>query len=140
MPVPSAVPPPASRAPPRGLAEGLLANADFAPGQTEAGRKYAGDYRKEYNEEYDGLNILVSAIRKAGEDRDKFREAILASQGYMGVLGSLSFTPNGDGLSEVSVIQIEKGKPKLLTIVKVERSSPVLAAASGDWLSSLSFR
>jgi branched-chain amino acid transport system substrate-binding protein len=108
-------------------AEGLLAIADFVPGQTEANKKYAEDYRKEYNEEYDGLsawtydglNILVNAIRKAGEDRAKIREAILATQGYQGVLGSFSFTPNGDGLGEVSVVQIEKGRPKLLKIVNV---------------------
>ena len=29
------------------------------------------------------------------------------------------FTPNGDGLHVVSVVQIEKSKPKLLKIVKV---------------------
>jgi hypothetical protein len=30
---------------------------------------------------------------------------------------SNSFTPNGDGLSEVSIVEIEKGRPKLLKIV-----------------------
>jgi branched-chain amino acid transport system substrate-binding protein len=111
----------------REAAEGLIAVADFVPGQSEVNRKYAEDYKKEYNEEYDstsawtydGLNILVGAIKKAGEDRAKIREAILATQGYKGVLGTFSFTANGDGLSEVSVVQIEKGKPKLLKIVNV---------------------
>ena len=111
----------------REAAEGIFAIADFVPGQTEANRKYAEDYKKEYNEEYDGLSawtydglkILVNAIKKTGEDRAKIREAILATQGYKGVLGSFSFTPNGDGLHEVSVVQIEKGTPKLLKIVNV---------------------
>ncbi len=56
---------------------------------------------KEYNEEfdptsawtYDGLNILVAAIKKGGEDRARIREALLATQGYTGVLGTFSFTP-----------------------------------------------
>lgn len=108
-------------------AEGLLAVADFVPGQSEANKKYAEAYRKEYNEEYDGLsawtydglNILAAAIKKAGEDRAKIRDAILATQGYKGVLGNFSFTPNGDGLAEVSVVRIEKGQPKLLKIVNV---------------------
>jgi branched-chain amino acid transport system substrate-binding protein len=108
-------------------AEGLLAVADFVPGQSEANKKYAEAYRKEYNEEYDGLSawtydglyILANAIKKVGEDRAKIRDAILATQGYKGVLGSFSFTPNGDGLAEVSVVQIEKGQPKLLKIVNV---------------------
>ncbi len=54
--------------------------------------------------------------RGVGEDRAK----ILTTKGYKGVLGTFSFTPNGDGLSEVSVVQIEKGKPKLLKVVNVE--------------------
>ena len=113
----------------REAAEGIYAIADFVPGQTEANRKYAEDYKKEYNEEYDGLSawtydglkILVNGIKKAGEDRGKIREAILATQGYQGVLGTFSFTPNGDGLHEVSVVQIEKGAPKLLKIVNVSK-------------------
>ena len=68
---------------------------------------------------YDGLKILVEAIKKAGEDRGKIREAILATQGYKGAQGTYSFTPNGDGMSEVSIVQIEKGQPKLLKIVNL---------------------
>ena len=108
-------------------AEGLMAVADFVPGQSPVNKKYAADYRKEYGEDfdansvwaYDGLKILADAIRKAGEDRNKIREALLATQGYKGALGTFSFTPNGDGLSEVSVVQIQNGKHKLLKIVNV---------------------
>src|SRR5512137_1312708 len=111
----------------REAAEGLWAVADFVPGQSDVNKRYADAYKKEYNEEYDtlsawtydGLKILVEAIKKVGEDRAKIREAILATKGYKGVLGTFNFTPNGDGLSEVSVVQIEKGSPKLLKIVNV---------------------
>jgi branched-chain amino acid transport system substrate-binding protein len=107
--------------------EGIWAVVDFVPGQTEENKRYAAAYKKEYNEEYDtlnvwtydGLKILVNAIKKAGEDRDKIRQAILATQGYKGVQGNFSFTPNGDGLSEVSIVQIEKGQPKLLKVINV---------------------
>ncbi|MFH0871218.1 MAG: ABC transporter substrate-binding protein [bacterium] len=110
-------------------AEGLMAIADFVPGQSPVNRKYAQDYRKEYKEDfdgnsvwaYDGLKILVNAIKKAGEDRNKIRQALLATQGYQGALGTFAFTPNGDGLQEVSVIQIQNGKHKLLKIVNVGR-------------------
>jgi len=109
-------------------AEGLLAIADFVPGQSDVNKKFGEAYKKEYNEEYeplsvwvyDALNILVEAIKTAGEDRAKIREAILALKGYQGVLGTFSFTPNGDGLHEVSVVQIEQGKPRLLKSVRVE--------------------
>ena len=109
-------------------AEGTFAIADFVPGSSEVNKKYAEAYKKEYNEDYDAtcawvydaLNILAQAIKTAGEDRAKIREAILALKGYQGVLGTFSFTPNGDGLHEVSVVQIEQGKPKLLKSVSVE--------------------
>ena len=107
-------------------AEGLIAMMDNVPG--EALKKYAVDYKKEYNEElntfaafdYDALNILVNAIRKGGEDRAKIREVLLATKGSVGVLGTYSFTPNGDSLHTASVVQIENGKPKVLKVVNVE--------------------
>lgn len=110
-------------------AEGIWAVVDFVPGQTEENRRYADAYRKEFNLDYDslsvwtydGLKILANAIKKGGEDRDKIRQAILATQGYKGAQGTFSFTPNGDGLTEVSVVQIEKGKPKLLKIINVKK-------------------
>jgi branched-chain amino acid transport system substrate-binding protein len=111
----------------RDASEGILAVADFVPGQSAVNRKYAEDYKKEYREDYDatsawtydGLNILVNAIKKVGEDRGKIRDYILAIKGYQGVLGTFAFTPNGDGLSEVSVVQIEKMQPKLVKVIKV---------------------
>jgi branched-chain amino acid transport system substrate-binding protein len=111
----------------RDAAEGLLAIADFVPGATEMNRKYGEAYKKEYNEPYDGLSawtydgmyILANAIKKVGEDRKKIRDAMLALKGYQGVLGTFNFTPNGDGLHEVSVVKIEKGNPILLKVVNV---------------------
>ena len=114
-------------------AVGLIAIADFVPGATEESKKYAADYQKEYNEPfdassawtYDGLNILVNAIKKAGEDRAKIKDAILATKGYKGVLGTFSFSANGDGLHEVSVVEIQpnawsSSDPwKLLKVVSV---------------------
>ncbi len=111
----------------REASEGIWAVVDFVPGRSEANRRFADAYKKEYNEEYDNLSIwtydgmkmLAAAIQKVGEDRAKIRDAILATQGYEGVQGTFAFTPNGDGLSEVSIVEIEKGQPKLLKIVNV---------------------
>ncbi len=110
-------------------AEGLYAIVDYVPGSSDVTKKYVDDYRKEYNADmdslsawnYDALNILTNAIKKVGEDRAKIRDAILAVQGYQGVLGTFSFTPNGDGLHEVSVIEIGKnGEYKLQKVLKVD--------------------
>jgi branched-chain amino acid transport system substrate-binding protein len=111
----------------RDAANGIVCLADFVPGQSPVNKKYEEDYRKEYHEDYDvteawtydGLKILVNAIKKGGEDRTKIRNAILATQGYEGVLGTYAFSPNGDGLHQVSVVQIDHGNRKLVKIVKV---------------------
>ncbi len=110
--------------------EGLIAIADFVPGATAENKKYADDYKKEYNEEfdptsawtYDGLNILTAAIKKAGEDKAKIKDAILATQGYKGVLGAFNFSKNGDGLHEVSVVQINPNawnRPDAVNLLKI---------------------
>lgn len=109
-------------------AEGLLAVADFVPGQSAANKRYAQAYREEYKEEYDptaswaydALNILAAAIRIAGEDRPKIREAILAVKEYQGVLGTFNFSANGDGLHEVSIVRIENGRRTLIKSVRVD--------------------
>jgi branched-chain amino acid transport system substrate-binding protein len=108
-------------------AEGLLAIADYVPGESEVARKYTEEYQKEYAENmdpssawnYDALHIFAYAIGMVGQDRAKIIKATLAIQDYKGVLGTYSFTPNGDGLHEVSVVRIEKGAHKLLKVVKV---------------------
>jgi branched-chain amino acid transport system substrate-binding protein len=111
----------------REAAEGLLAVVDYVPGHSEPSRKYIEAYRKEFNEEmdalaswtYDALNILALAIRNAGEDRAKIRQAILAIRDYKGVAGTYAFTPNGDGLHEVSIVRNEKGANKLMKVMKM---------------------
>jgi branched-chain amino acid transport system substrate-binding protein len=67
---------------------------------------------------YDALYILAEAMKKAGTDPEKIREAILATKGFKGVLGEFNFDEFGDGLHEVSMIQIKNGQPSLLRIVK----------------------
>ncbi len=111
----------------REASEGIMAVVDYVPGASEVTKKYADEYRKEYSADmdslaawnYDALNLLVAALRKAGADRSKVRESLLGTHDYRGVLGNFSFTPNGDGLHEVSVIRVEKGKHKLLKVINV---------------------
>jgi len=50
----------------------------------------------------------------------QIREVILATQGYKGVLGTFNFTPNGDGLSAVSICEIQQGNQfKLVKVFNV---------------------
>ena len=61
----------------------------------------------------------MNAIKKAGEDRIKICEAILAMKDYGRVIDKFSFTPNDDGLSSVAVIQLEKDQHELMKVVGV---------------------
>ena len=111
----------------QGAAEGILTTADSIPDQTEEYKWYAAEYRKAYNEEmdawaawnYDAIMVLANAIKTAGEDRGKIREAILALQNYPGALGTYSFTPNGDGRHQVCIVKVEGGAQKLLKIINI---------------------
>ena len=122
--------------------EGLLGIADYVPGQSESAKQYAADYEAMHGEKmdqlaawnYDGLMIVAQAMRDAGVDwaaikddpeaiaaaREKVRENILNVQGYPGVVGTFSFTPNGNGLHEVSIIEIHQdGNHSLQKVVNV---------------------
>ncbi len=109
-------------------AVGIDVVVDFTFGGTDASKKYAEAYKSAYNADpdtlnawnFDAINIMANAIKQAGTDRSAIMKAILATQGYEGVCGTFSFTPNGDGLHENSVVEIQPGgKFKLLKVVKV---------------------
>jgi branched-chain amino acid transport system substrate-binding protein len=110
----------------REAAEGIYAVVDYVPGQSEVAKRYREAYVKKYGSEpdtlaawnYDALYILAEAMKKAGTDPEKIREAILATKGFKGVLGEFNFDEFGDGLHEVSMVQIKNGQPFLLRVIK----------------------
>jgi branched-chain amino acid transport system substrate-binding protein len=108
-------------------AEGVLAVADAMPDGTPEYRAYGEAYKKEYGDEmdawaawnYDALMILAKAVNKVGPDRAKVREAILGLRNYRGVLGSYSFTSNGDGRHSACIVEVKDGQPILKKVVMV---------------------
>jgi branched-chain amino acid transport system substrate-binding protein len=112
----------------REASEGLGGIVEVLPGQSEKNRKYIEDFKREFNTDpdmlatwnYDALNLLVNAIRKAGEDRAKIREAILATRGYPGVIGTFNFSPDGEGLRAAFAASIQNGEAKLIKPITLE--------------------
>ena len=107
-------------------ANGIYAMADAIPGSSPASKKFVEDFKKEYHEEadmshaysYDAMNLLALAIKTAGsDDRAKIRDALAATKGYQGVLGTYSFNKNGDGLFETNVVRIENDAAKLVRTI-----------------------
>lgn len=66
---------------------------------------------------WDALYIVANAMKKAGTDNEKLRDAIEKTTGYVGVSGTYNITPedhNGLGLDSMVLVQIVDGKWKLL--------------------------
>ncbi|HHN65729.1 MAG TPA: ABC transporter substrate-binding protein [Nitrospirae bacterium] len=87
--------------------------------------KYKRDYEARYKEEvstfgghaYDALMILVEAIKKAGTDREKVRDAIENLKGFVGTGGIFNFSPkdhNGLDIDSFEMLTVRNGKFVLL--------------------------
>lgn len=103
----------------KNAADGILAVVYFVFGQTEINRKYLNAYRKEYGEKpdpatsysFDGIQILVNAIRAAGgREPEKIRREILKLHNFEGIQGRYNFSPNGDGLHAATIVKVENGQ------------------------------
>jgi branched-chain amino acid transport system substrate-binding protein len=64
---------------------------------------------------YDGMNLIIEAIRNAGLDRDKIQKSI-AKIHYEGITGSIQFDDKGNRLGTADLMEIKNGIP-----VTVER-------------------
>ena len=109
-------------------AEGTDGVRGFRFRDEPANRKFVEAYQKEYNGAepdrqapwtYDAVYLLANAIRKVGEDRAKIREALLATKGFEGVLGTYTFSADGDGLRGGPIAVIKNGKPQLVKMISL---------------------
>jgi len=72
-------------------------------------KKVILDYQKAYKEKfgkdanqfgacaYDAFNIMVAALKEAGTDKEKVRDAIEKTSGYVGINGVFNYTPADHG-------------------------------------------
>lgn len=81
-------------------AEGMVCAYPFDPSSNDtAWRQFQRQYRKRFGEEpevfaafaYDGMNLLIGAIRKAGLNRIRIADALGAYKTYQGVTGPMIF-------------------------------------------------
>ncbi|GBE33533.1 leucine-, isoleucine-, valine-, threonine-, and alanine-binding protein precursor [bacterium BMS3Bbin06] len=107
---------------------GRLLVADSLPAgnpQKAVLEKYKKDYESKYNEAvstfgghaYDAFMILVKAIREAGTDKEKVRDAIENMKGFVGTGGIFNFSPkdhNGLGIDSFDMLTVKNGKFTIL--------------------------
>ncbi len=66
---------------------------------------------------WDAIYIVANAMKKAGTDKEKLREAIETTKGYVGISGIYTITPedhNGLGTDSMVMVQIVGGHWKML--------------------------
>ncbi len=82
---------------------------------------YIKSYRDRYKQEpatfggyaYDALMIAVEALKKAGTDREKLRDAIEQTRGWVGTQGVVNMSPTdhiGLRTEALHIVEIRDGK------------------------------
>jgi branched-chain amino acid transport system substrate-binding protein len=63
---------------------------------------------------YDGMRLIIQAIRMAGLDREEIRNALANIDYAQGVTGPIRFDANGNRLGPVDLMEIVDGRPRFL--------------------------
>lgn len=67
---------------------------------------------------YDGTNLLLEAIRKAGsDDPRKIRDALASIRDFHGVTGKSTLDRNGDSVKSAAIVKIEGGRQRFVKMV-----------------------
>ena len=108
--------------------EGAYAAVDYFAEANPQAKAFRDAYFKEYNQEpdffsytYDAVSLFSNVMKRAGAtaDRNKLRETILATKGYQGIMGTYNFTPNGDGIHEINLVQMKGQKLQYIRTINV---------------------
>jgi len=102
-------------------AEGLLVTAPLDPTRTDAKwRQFREAYRAKFNQEpdayaayaYDGMNMFIAAVQKAGLNRGRIMDALRDNQNhdYDGVAGRAHFDYTLNNVVPPAMARVEAGK------------------------------
>jgi branched-chain amino acid transport system substrate-binding protein len=78
--------------------------------------EYKDAFKKKYGEEtnqfaagaFDAFNILAPALKKAGDDKPKLRDAIEKTKGYVGTYGIFNYSPDDHaGLTKDAIVMYQ---------------------------------
>jgi ABC-type branched-subunit amino acid transport system substrate-binding protein len=102
-------------------AEGLVTTAAMNPARDDPKWvQFQKDYRAKFNEEpdayaayaFDGINLLIAAVEKAGLNRGRIMDALREYQGhdYEGVAGRAKFDYTLNNIAPLTMARVEGGK------------------------------
>lgn len=99
-------------------AEGVIATATFNPDQdVPAWQDFRHRYRERFDEEpgafsayaYDGTNLIIDAVRSAGLNRVRIRDALFALKSYNGVTGTIEFDSTINNVRQPWLAEVKNG-------------------------------
>jgi ABC-type branched-subunit amino acid transport system substrate-binding protein len=119
-------------------AEGLVTTAAIDPTRNDPPwLQFQKDYRAKFREPpdayaayaYDGMNILIAAVQKAGLNRGKIMDVLRDHQGqeYEGVAGRAQFDHTLNNIAPITIARVEGGQ-FLYSPAQVQPAAP----ANGD--------
>jgi branched-chain amino acid transport system substrate-binding protein len=106
-------------------AEGVLTASSKFAGSTELPdsdvnkkiiQEYKDAFKKKYGEEtnqfaasaFDAFNILAAALKQAGDNKPKLRDAIENTKGYVGIYGVFNYSPDDHaGLTKDAIVMYQ---------------------------------
>lgn len=102
-------------------AEGLVTTSAIDPARTDtAWLQFQKSYRARFHEEpdayaayaFDGINLLLAAVEKAGLNRGKIMDALRDHKGreYQGVAGRAEFDYTLNNIAPLTMARVENGK------------------------------
>ncbi|HKK42567.1 MAG TPA: ABC transporter substrate-binding protein [Bacteroidales bacterium] len=105
-------------------AEGIVTTCQYNPDSDNPRLKaFQANYMKKYGEEpevfaahaYDGMNIIIEAIRKAGLNRVLIRDLLTDQktfQGYQGITGKIVLDGSWNDIGDIYLAEVKNGKFK----------------------------
>ena len=100
-------------------AEGVVATAPFNPDRDDpAWVDFRRRYRERFSEEpsafsahaYDGTNLIIAAIRTAGLNRARIRDALFANKSFAGVTGTIEFDSTQNNVRKPWLVEVKSGR------------------------------
>ena len=109
-------------------AEGVYSLADYVhTNPLPKTQEFAKKYKEKYNLEtefnsamnYDAISLIAEAFKKAGTtDKNAMRQALASIKDYVGVATTYTFDENNVGGTSVCIVQVKKGAPQIIEVVK----------------------
>lgn len=94
---------------------------------TEVSAEFLEEYKAKYNEDanafaalgYDAYMVIIDAITRANSaDSNAIRDALAATDGFVGATGNITLDENGDAVKSAVINKVEGGKFTYLTTVE----------------------